>query len=44
MIENFCLWYGRNLEEVTEWMQDSCYTAGMKCEDCEFIQRRESEE
>ena len=44
MIENFCLWYGRNLEEVTEWMQESCNAAGMKCEDCEFLQRRESED
>lgn len=44
MIENFCLWYGRNLEEVTEWMQESCDVAGMKCEDCEFLQRIESED
>lgn len=44
MIENFCMWYGRNLEEVTEWMQESCDVAGMQCEGCEFLQRRESEE
>lgn len=44
MIENFCLWYGRILVSVTEWMQEQCDVAGMKCEDCEFLQRRESED
>ena len=44
MNEGFCLWHGTELEKVTELMQESCNAAGMKCEDCEFLQRRESEE